>query len=52
MRDDDLSLLVVGPADRKKLEAMGFTTLEQIVLLDRHSLGMGKDKSDALVQRA
>ena len=45
-------MLGVGPTDRKKLEAMGFTTLEQIVLLDRYSLGMGKDKGDALVQRA
>lgn len=52
MKEDDLSLLGVAPSDRRKLEAMGFTTLEQIVLLDRYSLGMGKDKSDALVQRA
>ncbi|MBI2867116.1 MAG: hypothetical protein HYX97_02125 [Chloroflexi bacterium] len=49
---DDLGLLGVGPSDRKKLEAMGFTTLEQIVLLDRYALGLGKEKGDALVQRA
>lgn len=49
---DDLTTLGVGPSDRKKLESMGFTTLEQIALMRRHGLGMGKQKGDALIQRA
>ena len=48
---DDLTTLGVGPSDRKKLESMGFTTLEQIALMDRDSLGMGKQKGDHLVKR-
>ena len=52
MRDDDLSLLGVSPSDRRRLEAMGITTLEQIVLMDRHSLGLSKGKSDSLIQAA
>jgi len=40
MRDDDLSLLGVSPSDRRRLEAMGITTLEQIVVSgDRHDVG-------------
>lgn len=31
---------------------MGITTLEQIVLMDRYSLGLGKNKSDSLTQAA
>ena len=49
---DDLTTLGVGASDRSKLESMGFTTLEQIALMDRYSLGMGKQKGDALIQRA
>ncbi len=52
MRDDDLSLLGVSPSDRRRLEAMGITTLEQIVLMDRYSLGLSKGKSDSLIQAA
>jgi len=49
---DDLTTLGVGPSDRKKLESMGFTTLEQIALMNRSSLGMGKQKGDHLIKRA
>lgn len=49
---DDLTTLGVGISDRTKLESMGFTTLEQIALMDRYSLGMGKQKGYALIQRA
>jgi len=52
VRDDDLSLLGVSPSDRRRLEAMGITTLEQIVLMDRYSLGLSKGKSDSLIQAA
>lgn len=49
---DDLTTLGVGPSDRKKLESMGFTTLEQIALMNGYSLGMGKQKGGALIKRA
>lgn len=49
---DDLTTLGISPADRKKLESMGFTTLEQIALLDWYKLGMGKSKGNTLVKRA
>ncbi|MEM2900687.1 MAG: hypothetical protein QXT63_07830 [Thermoplasmata archaeon] len=49
---DDLTLLGVGISDRKKLESMGFTTLEQIAVMNRYDLGMGKQKGDTLIQRA
>jgi DNA replicative helicase MCM subunit Mcm2 (Cdc46/Mcm family) len=50
--DDDLSLLGVVPSDRKKLETMGITTLEQIALMSVSSLGMGTSKGTMLIQRA
>lgn len=49
--EDDLSLLGVVPSDRKKLENMGITTLEQIALMSVSSLGMGT-KGMMLIQRA
>jgi len=50
--DDDLTLLGVVPSDRKKLENMGITTLEQIAIMSVTSLGMGTGKGTMLVQRA
>jgi DNA replicative helicase MCM subunit Mcm2 (Cdc46/Mcm family) len=50
--EDDLTLLGVVPSDRKKLETMGITTLEQIALMSVASLGMGASKGMMLVQRA
>jgi DNA replicative helicase MCM subunit Mcm2 (Cdc46/Mcm family) len=50
--EDDLTLLGVVPSDRKKLENMGITTLEQIALMSVSSLGMGSSKGMMLVQRA
>ncbi len=49
---DDLTLLGVIPSDRKKLENMGITTLEQIALMSVSSLGMGPSKGNMLIQRA
>jgi DNA replicative helicase MCM subunit Mcm2 (Cdc46/Mcm family) len=50
--EDDLTLLGVVPSDRKKLENMGITTLEQIALMSVTSLGMGASKGTMLIQRA
>ena len=50
--EDDLSILGVNPSDRKKLEHMGITTLEQIALMTPTSLGMGSTKGGMLIQRA
>lgn len=50
--EDDLTLLSVVPSDRKKLENMGITTLEQIALMSVSSLGMGPGKGTMLIQRA
>lgn len=50
--EDDLTLLGVVPSDRKKLENMGITTLEQIAIMSVSSLGMGSSKGTMLVQRA
>jgi DNA replicative helicase MCM subunit Mcm2 (Cdc46/Mcm family) len=50
--EDDLTVLGVVPSDRKKLENMGITTLEQIALMSVSSLGMGPGKGMMLVQRA
>jgi DNA replicative helicase MCM subunit Mcm2 (Cdc46/Mcm family) len=50
--EDDLTILGVVPSDRKKLENMGITTLEQIALMSVSSLGMGTSKGTMLVQRA
>jgi len=50
--DDDLTLLGVVPSDRKKLENMGITTLEQIAIMSVSSLGMGSSKGTMLIQRA
>lgn len=50
--EDDLTLLGVVPSDRKKLENMGITTLEQIAIMSVSSLGMGSSKGMMLVQRA
>jgi len=49
---DDLAILGVGPADRKRLESMGFTTLEQIVQMNPSQLAMGEQRGDSLIQRA
>jgi len=50
--EDDLSILGVILSDRKKLENMGITTLEQIALMSAISLGMGSTKGNMLIQRA
>lgn len=50
--EDDLTILGVVPSDRKKLENMGITTLEQIALMSVSSLGMGSSKGMMLIQRA
>jgi DNA replicative helicase MCM subunit Mcm2 (Cdc46/Mcm family) len=50
--EDDLTILGVVPSDRKKLENMGITTLEQIAIMSVSSLGMGSSKGTMLVQRA
>lgn len=48
----DLFLLALSPDDYKKLENMGFTTLQQIVLLDPTTIGMGKTKGTSIIKRA
>ena len=50
--EDDLSKLGVIPSDRKKLEHMGITTLEQIAVMSVQTLGMGASKGKQLIQRA
>ncbi len=50
--EDALTMLGVIPSDRKKLESMGITTLEQIALSSVQSLGMGPGKGTMLIQRA
>jgi len=50
--EDDLSILGVIPSDRKKLESMGITKLEQIAIMSVTSLGMGTSKGNMLIQRA
>jgi len=50
--EDDLTKLGVVASDRKKLENMGITTLEQIALMSVSSLGMGSGKGLMLIQRA
>lgn len=52
MMEDDLTLLGVIPSDRKKLENMGITKLEQIAIMSVSSLGMGGSKGNMLIQRA
>ena len=50
--EDDLNLLGVIPSDRKKLENMKITRLEQIAIMSVSSLGMGTSKGNMLIQRA
>ena len=50
--DDDLSQLGVIPSDRKKLENMGITKLEQLAIMSAATLGMGSTKGNMLIQRA
>ena len=50
--EDDLNLLGVIPSDRKKLENMGITKIEQIAVMTVTSLGMGNSKGNMLIQRA
>ena len=50
--EDDLNLLGVIPSDRKKLENMKITKLEQIAIMSVSSLGMGTSKGNMLIQRA
>jgi len=50
--EDDLDRLGVAPSDRKKLEAMGITRLDQIALLNHEKLGMGRGKGSAIIRRA
>lgn len=48
---DDLAILGVNPSDRRRLESMGFTTLEQIAQMDPSQLALGK-KGESLIDRA
>ncbi len=50
--EDDLSLLGVIPSDRKKLESMGITTLEQLALMTAAGLGLGSTKGNMFIQRS
>ncbi len=50
--DDDLDSLGVPPSDRKKLESMGLTSLEQIALLTHKKLGMRRGKANTIIRRA
>jgi DNA replicative helicase MCM subunit Mcm2 (Cdc46/Mcm family) len=50
--DDDLTKLGVIPSDRKKLENMGITTLQQLAVMSIQTLGMGPSKGNQLIQRA
>ncbi len=50
--DDDLDSLGVPPSDRKKLESMGLTSLEQIALLTHKKLGMRRSKANTIIRRA
>ena len=50
--EDDLSILGVNTSDRKKLEHMGITTLEQIAMMTAGSLGLGGSKGNMLIQRS
>ena len=50
--EDDLGILGVNPSDRKKLEHMGITTLEQIAMMTAGALGLGSAKGNMLIQRA
>ena len=50
--EDDLTKLGVMPSDRKKLENMGITTLEQLAVMSAQTLGMGPSKGNQLIQRA
>lgn len=50
--EDDLSKIGVIPSDRKKLENMGITTLEQLAVMSVQMLGMGPSKGKQLIQRA
>jgi len=50
--EDDLDRLGVAPSDRKKLESMGITRLDQIALLNYEKLGMGRGKGSAIIRRA
>ena len=50
--EDDLSILGVVPSDRKKLENMGITKIDQIAIMSETSLGMGRSKGNTLIQRA
>ncbi len=49
---DDLSKLGVVPSDRKKLENMGITTIDQLAVMSVQILGMGPSKGTQLIQRA
>ena len=49
---DDLDVLGVIPSDRKKLENMKITKIEQIAIMSVSSLGMGSSKGNMLIQRA
>jgi DNA replicative helicase MCM subunit Mcm2 (Cdc46/Mcm family) len=49
---EDLALLALSPDDHKRLEGMGFSTLQQIALLDPSLLGMGTAKGTSIIKRA
>lgn len=49
---EGLEPLHLGQKELAQLEAMGITTLEQLAQSDRHDLGMGKNKGDALITRS
>jgi DNA replicative helicase MCM subunit Mcm2 (Cdc46/Mcm family) len=49
---DDFALLALSPDDHKRLENMGFTTIQQIAMLDHTTLGMGQAKGASIIKRA
>ena len=52
LKEDDLSLLGLRSDERRKLEAMGIRTLEQIAIMNSYQLGLGNKRGDAIIQSA
>ncbi|MDD5778230.1 MAG: hypothetical protein PHU95_02135 [Candidatus Thermoplasmatota archaeon] len=50
--EDHLDRLGVPPSDRRKLESMGITRLEQLAILTPEKLGLGRGKGSTLIRRA
>jgi DNA replicative helicase MCM subunit Mcm2 (Cdc46/Mcm family) len=50
--ETDIDLLHLRLDELRKLEASGISTLEQIALMSRYDLGLGKNRGDQIVQAA